>query len=206
MKKLINNIKNIKKWFTLIEVMIVIIVFSIGVLAVLKMIISNMSAMDSINKRTTATFLAKEGIALVYSMRDSNRLAGLPRDCVANQNYDESHDSFVCSDYMISGNNNIWKIGLSEKGKKGENWIFAQYTTTGNSRLYLNTWVNWIQYYNYDSNWEETVFSRYILFTGIVENDNVLPKDRIVKIESHVVYNRWNAIGDVVLESFIWNY
>lgn len=192
--------KNKKSGFTFIEVMIVIAVFSIGVLAVLKMVIANMSAMDSINTRTTATFLAKEGIALVYSLRDSNRLAGLPRDCVANQNYDENHSTEVCSDYLISGNNNIWKVGL------GKNWSLFESTTTGDSRLYINSWSDWLEYYDYDIDGKETVFSRYILFTGVIENDNVLPKDRIVKVESHVLYNKWNTVGDVVLESFIWNY
>ncbi|HCB51093.1 TPA: hypothetical protein DEP21_00660 [Patescibacteria group bacterium] len=55
--------------------MIVIAVFSVGVLAVLRMVLYNMSVMDGIETKTTATFLAKESMDLVYSLRDSNRLA-----------------------------------------------------------------------------------------------------------------------------------
>jgi hypothetical protein len=35
---------------------------------------------------------------------------------------------------------------------------------------------------------EPTFFSRYILFTGVVEGKDVLPRDSILKIESHVLY------------------
>jgi prepilin-type N-terminal cleavage/methylation domain-containing protein len=61
-----------KRGFTFIEVMIVIAVFSIGVLAVLRLVIYNMSAVKTLETRTTATFLAKEGIELAYNLRDSN--------------------------------------------------------------------------------------------------------------------------------------
>ena len=46
--------------FTFIEVMIAIIVFAIGVLAVLRLITQNLVTLDITQSRTTATFLAKE--------------------------------------------------------------------------------------------------------------------------------------------------
>jgi len=71
-----------KSAFTLIEVMIAITVFAIGVLAVLRLITQNLVTLDITQSRTTATFLAKEGIELVYNMRDSNLQKSLPWDCV----------------------------------------------------------------------------------------------------------------------------
>ena len=52
--------------------MIAITVFAIGVLAVLRLLTSNLVMMDKTENRTIATFLAKEGIEMVYSIRDSN--------------------------------------------------------------------------------------------------------------------------------------
>ena len=49
-----------KSAFTLIEVIIAITVFAIGVLAVLRLITQNLVAVDANQLRTTATFLAKE--------------------------------------------------------------------------------------------------------------------------------------------------
>lgn len=71
-----------KSAFTFIEVIVAITVFAIGVLAVLRLITQNLVTLDTIQMHTTATFLAKEGIELVYNMRDSNLQKSLPRDCV----------------------------------------------------------------------------------------------------------------------------
>jgi prepilin-type N-terminal cleavage/methylation domain-containing protein len=49
-----------KSAFTFIEVIIAITVFSIGVLAVLRLITQNLVILDVTEARTTATFLAKE--------------------------------------------------------------------------------------------------------------------------------------------------
>jgi hypothetical protein len=45
-----------------------------------------------------------------------------------------------------------------------------------------------------------------LVFTGVVENKEVLPKDKILKLESHVIWQQWSSTWEVVLESFIWNY
>ena len=49
-----------KSAFTLIEVIIAITVFAVGVLAVLRLITQNLVTLDKTEARTTATFLAKE--------------------------------------------------------------------------------------------------------------------------------------------------
>ena len=58
--------------FTFIEMMIALTVFSIGILAVMRVITQNLTAMDKAETTTVATFLAKEGIELAYNVRDSN--------------------------------------------------------------------------------------------------------------------------------------
>jgi len=46
--------------FTFIEIMIAIVIFSIGILAVLRLVTANLGTMDENNTRIQATFLAKE--------------------------------------------------------------------------------------------------------------------------------------------------
>ncbi len=202
-----------KKWFTLIEMMIVIAVFSVGVLAVLRMVLYNMSVMDGIETKTTATFLAKESMDLVYSLRDSNRLAWLPWNCVVNRAYQETDVDLdmVCRDYLFSWNmDSFWQIGFDPEEIISVSK--ADFTSSFDKKLEDNALylLSWEQLgsivYTYDTQWSPTIFARYVVFTGVVENGKILPMDRIVKVESHVLYRRWLTTGDVVLESFIWNY
>jgi hypothetical protein len=45
-----------------------------------------------------------------------------------------------------------------------------------------------------------------MLFKPVKENSEKLPTDKILKIESHVLYMKWAYTGEVIFESFIWNY
>lgn len=74
--------------------------------------------------------------------------------------------------------------------------------------LYKNTEENGLFWYWYsgDLAWEETNFARYLSFKPVKEGDNFLPEDKIMKVESHVLYVKWWTTGEVVFESFIWNY
>ena len=81
----LNNMKKIKfklSALTLIEVLISIAVFSIGILSVSYLIISNVWLSERTKLKTTATMLAKEGIELVYNRRDTNIKKGWIRSCL----------------------------------------------------------------------------------------------------------------------------
>lgn len=190
-----------KKWFTLIEVIIVLLVFSVGVLAVLKLILYNMSSMSQLETKATATLLAKEWLELAYNTRDSNRIASLPWDCIINKNYDANltRDE-VCENYFLD---NPWlrKIENNEK-------INRQTIDTNNiiedSKLYIEN--NWNTKYTHEVNESPSIFSRYIYFTGVKDNEKIINTWAILKIESHVIYQKWSKTGEIILESFIWNY
>ena len=83
----------------------------------LKMITSNIQTTDTLRLKTTAAFLAKESMTLAFNIRDTNRLAGLERDCVPNARYDENNVTKldVCNDYLISGQQTktAWMLGLA---------------------------------------------------------------------------------------------
>ncbi|MDR2191197.1 MAG: type II secretion system GspH family protein [Candidatus Peribacteria bacterium] len=71
-----------RKAFTLVETLIVIAVFGTGILAVLYGITQTLGNQDKIKTQITSSFLAREGIELMYHLRDSNYRKSLPRNCV----------------------------------------------------------------------------------------------------------------------------
>jgi hypothetical protein len=211
-----------KLWFTFIEVIVAITVFAIGVLAVLRLITQNLVTLDATQLRTNATFLAKEWIELVYNMRDSNIAKWLPWNCVLIPNFftgdwwtlENPEDACAQNFSSWVEKNQVLQISFDptwytythmlDKGKDfTELWTW--------NRLYYVSWsIWWHEIFWYSSlpvdGQEPTFFSRYILFTGVVEWKDILPRDSILKIESHVLYMKWSKQWEVVLESFIWNH
>ena len=75
--------------------------------------------------------------------------------------------------------------------------------------LYKNESKNLSRYAYCSENgwWEETIFARYISFAPVsLDADNKLPVAKILKVESHVLYDKMGNTWDIVFESFIWNY
>ncbi len=202
-----------KKWFTLLEIIIAISVFSIWVLAVLNLIMHNLSALDKVQTKINASILANESIQIVYNLRDSNLSKWLPRDCVPE--YDWEQDDKICEYSFSSWENDIYQIYMDKDGYYKFQKISLEderEQNFENNRLdYLsgNTWdqnIFWHQYKEKDIADNQTNFARYVLFTGIVEWYNILAKDKMMKIQSHVLFVRWWYTGEIVLESIIWNF
>lgn len=210
-----------KLWFTFIEVIIAITVFAIGVLAVLRLITQNLVTLDATQLRTNATFLAKEWIELVYNMRDSNIAKWLPWNCILKENFATGNRNEIDPETVCEWNFSSWSednkilqisfdpewytyTHMLDAGKDfNELW-------TGNRLYYISWAVGWHQIFWYSSQaveWQEpTFFSRYIVFAPVHEWKDILPRENILKIESHVLFNKWTKTWEVVLESFIWNY
>lgn len=193
------------KWFTLIEIIIVIAVFSIGIMAVFYLVTSNLERLDETKTRNVATFLAKEWIELVFNAKDANGIKELQRDCIFTDAHINEPTPEFCDGYFSSWLQ--WKyIQISFSPDKYPKFNWTNSKTFENNRLYYHSGNN-IFRYNHDNNlWQETIFARYIVFTGILENGQRLPIDKILKLESHVLFSRWSKTGEVVLESFIGNY
>lgn len=189
----------------------VIAVFSIGVLAVLKMLTYNIATADTIRLKTTASFLAKESMSLAFNLRDSNRLSSLPWDCVSNDKYTSDLD--VCKDFLISGQQSTtaWMFGAN-----ADDFVDIRKLTLGTSfdekfqqaRLSMLSGTKEfpVMYYGTGFQWTPSYFARYVVFAGLTESWVLIPRDQLVKIESHVLYEKWGMTWEVVLESFIWNY
>jgi len=57
-------------WMTLIEIMVALAVFGIGIIAVLTVITQNLSTITQVHIKSRAFALAKEGMELVFQIRD----------------------------------------------------------------------------------------------------------------------------------------
>ena len=227
-----------KFWLTLIEVLIAITVFAIGVLAVLRVLTWNLSVLDYTNTKLQSTVLAKEWLELLYNLRDSNLEKDLPRNCILNQeiywlNTVELEKkllyvwgepaNYICSDYFAP--NKILQIAfnkdhyISYKNLSAESDFEALFEK---NQLCLYSWDNIVWYAYCDGNkWERTIFARYLSFSAVdvtenkslISNDSnidtnsdKLSADKILKVESHVLFQKLWKTWDIVFESFIWNY
>ena len=217
---------------TLIEILVAILVFSIWILAVLRVIMWNISVMDYTNSKLQSTILAKEWIELLYNVRDSNLEKNLSWNCVMspyvfnwsedelsysinnpNMNSSSSFESVICSDHFSFSK--LLQLSFNKEFYIIQNTIpkitdFDELFEKNKLCLYKDVSKNlsWYAYCKDEEWWEETFFARYLSFTWvkISESSNVLPENKILKVESHVLFKKWWKTWDVVFESFIWNY
>ncbi len=208
--------------FTFIEIMIAIVIFSIGILAVLRLVTANLGTMDENNTRIQATFLAKEWIELVYNLRDTNLEREFLWNCVPkNDFYDWDMDDLQrqlrsnddINDALCDGFFGTWKnLKISFDPNL---YLYTQLSDKyldfpknyKQNKLYLFTGGINTSWYAYTGvNWKDSYFARYISFDLVREWEDVLPHDKILKVRSHVLYMKWSNTWEVVFESFIWNY
>lgn len=71
-----------KSGITLVEVIIAIVVFGVGILSILKILGNNILIIQHTKLKTQATMLAKEGIEIMYNLRDSNVDRSFERNCI----------------------------------------------------------------------------------------------------------------------------
>lgn len=193
-----------KSWFTLIETIIAILIFSIWILTILVVISKNVLTADRIKNKTTATFLAKEWIEIIYNQRDTNLDKWLAWNCTkTNSNY-ECIDKFWVGKY--------YKTWVNLSG-----WINITTSNSSNqdNLLYFHEWKIkdsvWAPilsgfWYDYNTDWKKTIFSRFVWFSWLyLESESgIADTTKILKINSYVRYNKGSAQDEVVLESIIW--
>ena len=196
-----------KKAFTLIEILIVIVIFWVGILAILSIMANSVKNFDTINMQTRATLLAKEGIDLAFHHRDSNLEQGYPRDYYArieNQNKEWGNEEF-----LWTGWNTTFKIGLSVDKNQNPYYLLEKYTADTFDK-YFKTFAleltkpkpqENITLYTYKEATEtpNKGYARRIEFAPLT-----IKNLKLLKVSSHVIYKRWSFTGEVVLESFLW--
>ena len=178
--------------FTLIEILIAISVFAIGILAVLRVLTGNLSTLDTTNIKLQATVLAKEWIELLYNVRDSNLEKNLSRNCVMNSSiYTTSigdlnsyylnlnnPENFICSWYFST--DNLLQLSFDEKYylyqaiiQKQES--FDELFTRNQLCLYKDEFEKLSRYAYCSAKewWTGTIFARYLSFSPVYASDIV---------------------------------
>ena len=201
--------------FTLVEVLIALLVFGVGLVSVLWMVVYNITLSDNIKTQVSWTLLAKEGIEIVYNIKESNKKKDFAWNVLNIQqnwsDYDQ-WDAFKPWDdtnnkfrVWISFNQNVW-FWRYQVEKLTSNPPQASFNEK--IRLYFHSWENNLSwYYNHiETSWKESNFSRYIEFWKVEkvaweDEDNW---DKIAKITSHVLTHKWRK-KEIKIETFIWN-
>lgn len=193
-----------KKAFTLIEILIVIFVFGVGILAVLNVLTKSLGYFDAISMKTKATLLAKEGMEIAYTIRDSNIEQGYPRNYFGFEDKKERYlweEQYKNFKIWFSPNENYRFFEKEEK-----NWDFESNFKTFYLELSTGAQNEEISYYHPVPQAELPVkgFARIIEYRPIKINDGKKwNNNKILKISSRVLYKRWASTGEVLLESFI---
>lgn len=199
----------LKKWLTLVEVLISIIIFGVGILAISYQMISNITLSEKTKLKTTSTILAKEGIELIYNLKDTHVKKWRFWNCVE---LDEA--------------NYIW---LGCKTRLYQSWLAQDHTSRkvqvddiGNYNIsptidtreanqlfkkdYEKIWNKFV-IYSHTPDGEPTYFSRWIRLRPVYLEPEWKYADtnEILKVESVVRYKKGKFEWEVVLESFIWD-
>ena len=202
------------KAFTLVETLFAIVIFCIWILTVLFWLSQTLRNKDYANTQIKSAFFAREWIELMFNLRDANYHKELDWNCIfkrfeinPNETYSES-DNLFCD-----GKFSDWTV-LKISIWSGDEYIKTEVWTLEydfdedfkNYQIYFHTWFN--GWYLYDYSWnedEKTWFARYILVKSVdIWWWNA--DDKLLKVESHVLYKRWALTGDKVMETFMWNY
>ena len=203
------------KAFTLIETLIVIIVFCIGILTVLYGMSQTLRNQNYAKTQIQSAFFAREWIELVFNLRDANYHKEIAWNCIPQGWFD---DSWWCKKNLspdnvlkldIGDDDNYINVGVENTFElTDENFdeIFEKYQIYKHINHDDNTFV-----YNHvecedeeESEWcEATWFARYIVIKTV---EWVNSDDNLLKIESHVLYRRWGLQWEKVMETFIGNY
>lgn len=200
------------------EILIVIVIFGVGILAVLTLLTNSIWYFDTINMQTRATLLAKEGLDLTFHHRDSNILEWFPWNYYYNNDDNNSKEPYrqAWNTFKVSLNTNTQTDPSSIKylslelqdspSQKQENESdFDQKFKTFAMDIGEDGNYEYIE----AQNWEKTIpnkgFARWIRFDNVKwEDGNAINEKKILKVSSHVLYKRWATTWEVVLESLIW--
>lgn len=194
-----------KTAITLIEVLIAIYIFGIGVLVIMRMIISNIFRLYDLRAKDVAVGLGKEAMDIVFHLRDSNIEKSMRRDC---REVLQTWPSWSCPNSLLTSWMNMYRINFSLT------WLYAieEIFTTWDAVLryhtgvlYTQSWSSytWFWYSHNTTAGQETEFSRWI---------EVFPQQnyptmtwRVLGVRSIVQYQRWSNIRQVVIESILWD-
>lgn len=185
--------------------LIAIYIFGIGILVIMRMLISNISWLYDLRAKDTAVSLGKEAMDILFHLRDSNIEKWMQWDCVS---ISQPSGSRECDGSLLTWSLNRYKVNWSLT------WLytFEAIATTWEATLWYHTGaiytLSWQSYtwfwYNHDtSNGSETSFIRRV---EIFPQTNYPTMTwRVLGVRSIVQYERWWRDNQVILESILWD-
>lgn len=198
--------------------LIVIVVFCIGILVVLYGLSQTLRNKDYANIQIKSAFFAREWIEMMFNLRDANYHKEMPWNCVFRvknvQSLSSEEDNPFCLGDLWKEWANVLKISMWSWNEyvHVETWSLSDKFEDNFKvyQIYMHTWnvINWELWYYYDYTWseeEKTWFARYLVITWVMA-DWPIDKEKLLKIESHVLYQKWALTWEKVMETFMWNY
>lgn len=194
-----------RKAITLVEVLIAIYIFGIGVLVILRMIISNIARLYDLRAKDTAVSLGKEAMDIIFHLRDSNIEKWMTWDCRA---ISLQWTSWECDGSLLTWTLNRYRLNRSLT------WLYElePISDTGEAVLWYHSWIiytrSWTNYtwfrYNHETDgWQSTSYVRWIEVFPQTNYPN--QTGLVLWVRSIVHYQRWWRDNNVILESILWD-
>jgi type II secretory pathway pseudopilin PulG len=190
-----------KPWFTLIEIIIALMVFSVGVVVLLQAIIYFLGAWSDANSRAQATLLAKEGMELVFTQRDTNLLRWVRWDCASIKKQSSiilwaTATDDACAETMSTGKTYIIDSLMS--------WGYTLHSivNTGDIALYRSEQQGTL-FWHHDTQQTPTYFTRSIQFFPANASGSTLPQWQALLVRVRVGYLPGDNSRAITLESYI---
>lgn len=198
---------SLTKWWkgiTLIEVVIAIYVFGVGILVILRMLISNIGWLYDIKTKDMAVSLAKEGIDIVFHQRDSNIEKGMPRYCAG---VIFSWGNRTCErDFLNGGTSGVYIVSRPITGL----YTFSPSVGTADRQLRYHSGIIYslsgidypgVRYTHEMTGGTVSNFSRRLTFSPVSAYPTAT--GYVLEVTSTVEYVRWTRIKQIVLESIV---
>jgi prepilin-type N-terminal cleavage/methylation domain-containing protein len=180
---------------TLVEMLIALAVFAVGVLAILQMVVHNIGIVNRVAQHMDATMLASQGLELMYEVRNNNLYKELNWSCI---DVDASAAS-GCNQTLTGALAAGMVIQIEGKGPLGSPTPVVKAVSLGSNpldvfRLYAHsdkvnsTMITW---FSHDDSGQETPYARYVSLAPLVDTNNTAyPTDTIIEITSHVLVSQ----------------
>lgn len=188
--------KKISKGFTIIEILIAIIIFGVGIMTLLRAIVYFVAASDEVKQKAVWILLAKEAMDIVYNQRDTNLMRSVRWDCA----HIDATQPDACSYRFQAGK--TYRVEFN-----GFSWyVFSDPAVTATwaswNQLYIHT-NNWIDMYTHEPNDRPSPFSRYIEFSPAQFGWSWMSTDHVLKVTVSVPYVLGDSNRKVILESLL---
>lgn len=194
--------KKDKKWFSIIEILIWIFIFSIWLWAIYMLIISTMKLNDYSKNSIIASNLARESIELVKNIRDSNYKNYYKWNSITDSTFFKTWAYYKVENNFSSAWDRI--INIQEITDFWE-WKSEIMWKMQNYRLCLDR----EQRYTYDciTSWNrKTIFYRYLKIDDVKYNSWwIINIDNALKITSKVIWYN-NSYHEVELKTILTDF